>query len=68
MTTPLAERMRAYAKTNPGNERMFELADDFDHTKELADHAWNHDNMKRMIGAWARARAHWADVTGEDLV
>lgn len=68
MSSPLAERMRAYARSNPGNERMFELADDLDHTVELANHQWDPTNMKRMIGAVARARLHWCAVTGEPLV
>lgn len=62
----LVDRMRAYAAEHPGNECMVELADAMD--KAVLDCGVDRDSIKRMIGAVARARLHWCDVTGEPLV
>ncbi len=64
--TPLAIRMHAYASEHPGNERMRELADEMN--KAVADCGSDKESIKRMIGAVARARVHWCEVTGEQLV
>jgi hypothetical protein len=63
---PLTTRMRTYARTNAGNERMTELADAMD--KAVADCRDDKPSIKRMVGAVARARMHWCEVTGEPLV
>lgn len=65
---PLAPRLRAYADAHPGNDTMNGLADDIDSKVETYNRDATHANMKRMIGAVARARLHWCRITGESLV
>lgn len=68
--TPLSEKMRALA--DGGHARapdLYEKANAFD----AAASAWeaggrDKDIMRRMLGAWARARRLWSECTGEPLV
>jgi hypothetical protein len=58
--------MRAYADANPGNDHLRELADKLD--AAVADSFGGKDSVRKMLGAWARARRAWCEVTGEDWI
>lgn len=58
----LPNRMRALAKDgHPCAEELRQRADDMDNA--IATH-----DMRKMIGAWARARRLWCECTGEPLI
>lgn len=66
--TPLATNMHALAAkptTRPEDAaRLRRLADEFEAASTNADPF----DAKRMLGAWARARRCWCELTGEPLV
>lgn len=66
----LPDRMRAYAADHPEVAAKFgELADALDKAIEaLVDPDADAGEVKRMLGAWARARRAWCDETGDSLV
>jgi len=58
----LPDRMRTLAKGgHPRAEDLQQMADDMDNA--IATH-----DMRKMIGAWARARRLWCECTGEPLI
>lgn len=58
----LPDRMRTLAKGgHPRAEELRQRADDMDNA--IATH-----DMRKMIGAWARARRLWCECTGEPLI
>lgn len=58
----LTDRMRTLAKDgHPCAEELRQRADDMDNA--IATH-----DMRKMIGAWARARRLWCKCTGEPLI
>lgn len=63
--TALHERMQKWAADNTNDPRSGEM-------RSLAVNLENAISPMRsppeVIGAWARARKFWCDVTGEDLV
>ena len=64
----LSQRMRQLSWTSKGKPRAEELraaANELDAALEQLNQP---GDLKRMMGAWARARLLWCDVTGEDLV
>lgn len=67
--TPLAQKMRALA--DGGHERAGELRDKAD-TFDAAAIGYYSDpptvTAKSFLGAFARARRLWSDVSGEPLV
>lgn len=66
--TPLSQQMHALADT--GHARGVELrerADAFDTASRGVVAGWP-DTMKRMLGAWARARRCWSECSGEPLL
>lgn len=60
--TPLSKQMHALA--DKGDFRAVELREKADALDAAADGK----DMRKMLGAWARARRLWCDVTGESLV
>jgi hypothetical protein len=62
----LAPKMRAYADAHPGNDHLRELADKLD--AAVADSFTGTPSVRKMLGAWARARRAWCEVTGEDWI
>ena len=58
----LVDKMIAWADANdlPADDKMRVLA------KELNDTPPG--NVPSLLGRWARARRHWCDVTGDELV
>ena len=58
----LSEKMSALAAA--GHERAQELLE----KAAALDAASDQDNMKKLLGCWARARRVWCECTGEDLV
>jgi surfactin synthase thioesterase subunit len=63
MGTPLSDKMRALADT--GHVRAEELRKA---ANQLDEKVTLHGLSIGAIGAWARARKLWSDVTGEPLV
>lgn len=69
MTTNLSDRMRALASTRddlPAD--WLERADAFDAATEGFYAEPQTVPVHKFMGAFARARRMWCDVTGEDLV
>lgn len=64
--TPLAEQMRALAAggEHPQAMELFARANDLD----AAVYGRPSAGPKALLGAFARARRLWCDLTGEDLV
>lgn len=62
--TPLAQSMRAVADAQEPEtaKKLRDLADALD---AAAD---DRTNVKRLLGAWARARRFYCEVTGEPLI
>lgn len=64
--TELGDRMRALADTgHPRADELRAKAQEFD---AKAAHAGDRESIKSMLGAWARARRLWSEITGEPLV
>lgn len=71
--TTLSTKMRAWAVAHDNDDRRFVLvarADEFDHAvaRRAANPGSDVEATKKMLGAWARARKAWCDVSGEDLI
>lgn len=68
--TALSKRMHALADTgHPRAAELREKADAFDAaTTAHYDPKHTPETAKRMLGAFARARRLWCDITGEPLV
>lgn len=62
-TEHLPDRMRTLAATHQRGSELKRLADLLD--AELAN---DPPNPMRVLGAWARARKLWCELTGEPLV
>ena len=62
-TQHLPDRIRTLADTHPRGAELRERADALE--RELAQ---DPPNPMRTLGAWARARKLWCELTGEDLV
>lgn len=62
MTTVLSNRMRLLAAREPDHAVLLKEKAD------ALDEAVNKGETRGIIGAWARARRAYCDVTGEDLV
>lgn len=61
MKTPLAEKLRNLAHTHPAHaEELRAVADKLD--------AVSFDDIKKLLGTWARARKLYCELTGEPLV
>lgn len=58
----LAERMRALA--HGGHERAVELIEKADALEAAAKGL----DVRKMVGAWARARRLFCEITGESLI
>lgn len=68
--TALSQRMRALAN-NGAHPQALELlarARDLDEATRVHGHTPTESNMKKMVGAWARARRLWSNLTGESLI
>jgi hypothetical protein len=66
-TTDLSDKMRAYAKSHDAPE-LKEKADAFDAAASGYYSVPPTVTTKGFLGAWARARQAWCDVTGDPLV
>lgn len=68
--TPLSEKMHALLPSLPPEQadKMRTLATAFDNATSA--HAMNpsEDNVKKMLGAWARARRCYCEISGESLL
>lgn len=62
--SPLAAKMHALADAR--HERAADLREKAD-AFEAASHAVPYD-VKKMVGAWARARRCWSECSGEPLL
>ena len=59
----LSDRMRTFAASgSPQAAVLLEKADDLDEAV-----AKDPSDIRTVLGAWARARALWSEVTGEPL-
>jgi hypothetical protein len=59
----LSDRMRSLAATGcPQAAELLEKADDLDEAL-----AKDRSDVETVLGAWARARALWSEVTGASL-
>lgn len=67
---PLVKRIRAYVLHHPEVDCITLLLRASEMARAIDDAAedWTSENMKNMIGATARARRLWCDITGEPLV
>lgn len=65
MKEPLAPKMRAYAAEHRGNDHLVDLAAKLEAARDAPEGEWS---AKKLVGAWARARRAWCEVTGEPLV
>ena len=66
MRPTLSELMRELAERSPvSREKLIAHADALD---AAIDRMGEEGGVKRMLGAWARARRVWCDITGEPLV
>lgn len=66
--TPLGIKMRALAREgHPRAEELRSRANAFDEACSSEAMA-QPDGLKKMMGAWARARRLWCEVSGEPLV
>lgn len=59
--TPLGRQMRVLAVDHPRGEELRVAAD-------ALDTAVSGTNMKKTLGAWARARRIYCECTGEPLI
>lgn len=64
---PLAVQMLKLAETHPRADELRQRADDFV-ARSAPDALASDGGVKRMMGAWARARLLWCEITGEALV
>jgi hypothetical protein len=68
----LAQRMRQLSWMPMGEASAEDLREKADALDAAIDRGSQPgasiDDMRRMLGAWARARRLWCDVTGKDLV
>jgi hypothetical protein len=68
MNEPLVDKMMTWANSRQNTSkvaRMRELALALD---DAIQHLYDENGVKRMLGAWARARMYWCEVTGEPLI
>lgn len=67
--TPLAEDMRALAAAEPEHgDRLRDAANALDAMAAGFYATPQTCTAQQLLGAWARARRLWCDVTGESLV
>ena len=64
----LSQRMRQLSWMPKGEPRAEELRSKADALDAAIEQMGAEGGVKRMLGAWARARRLWCDVTGETLV
>jgi hypothetical protein len=68
----LSQRMRQLSWMPKGQSRAAELNELANKLEAAVTLAYSDngtkDDVKRMLGAWARARRLWCDVTGEPLI
>lgn len=66
----LTVRMRRLAEEQPGHaDRLVPLADKLDAASErFYSPEGTSDDVRRLLGCWARARRAWCDITGEPLI
>lgn len=64
----LSEKMRVLAKTHPRSAELIAKADELD--AKTAGHYASPQTVptKSFLGAWARARRLWCELTGEALI
>jgi hypothetical protein len=68
MNSPLVDRMREWAevhKIDPRSGVMRLFANDLDRATAAFQ---EEDGVRHLLGAWARARKYWREVTGERLI
>lgn len=61
--TSLGDKMRALATT--GHPRAAELVEKAEAMEKAAA---EFNDVKKVVGTWARARRLWCEVTGEPLI
>ena len=67
----LTHKMRSFAATSPletVKEKLIKLADDLDREIESMGNAEGVFDVRRLLGAWAKARMYYCSVSGEPLV
>jgi hypothetical protein len=64
----LRQKMVAYADAHelPAKDPMRRLAQELGAAVDSVD--GSEAQLKKFLGAWARARRHWCEVTGEELI
>mgnify|MGYP001598744132 CR=1 FL=1 len=61
--TPLADQMRKLAVTHPRRDELEAAADNLDAAASASD-----TPIPKLLGAWAKARRLWCEISGEPLV
>lgn len=62
-------KMRALAATgHPRSAELVEKADEFESKAKLFYSNPAHCDVRSFIGAWARARKLWCEITGEPMI
>lgn len=72
MEATLSQRMRQLANMPSGEPWAEELRAKADALEKAIDRAYSEegtkDDVRLMLGCWARARRLWCYITGDDLV
>jgi hypothetical protein len=68
MSEPLVDRMWKWADDHTTDIRRGEMRNLADALDRAITNLDAEDGVKRMLGAWARARRYWCEVTGEPLI
>ncbi len=63
----LIPRMRARAEHEPGDKAQ-RLRDEADRLEQAIEERGGEGGIPRLVGAWARARRVWCEVTGEPVM